>query len=352
MPLSERENYLRSVTMTGPEWIPMRVAISGAVWKQFGREMEEVCLRHPTIFPNFEPGSWKRFSENFGDRHRAGERSSDRWGCVWTDLIDGLEGQVVEHPLAEWSALDGLPAPDPERVNDWGPIDWQARREQGERARAAGRLVAGDVSHGFLFMRLFYLRGFENFMTDLATGPPELRRLIDLVTAFNLKIVRRWLEMRVELMSFGDDLGSQTASMIGPRWFARWIAPAYRALMQPCRRAGVHVFLHSDGYIMDLMDLLIDCGVTIVNPQDLVNGIDNLVREVKGRVSICLDVDRQRIVPFGSQAEIRDLVEEEVRKLGSPAGGLQLIAGIYPPTPPENVEALCQAMETFRTYWS
>jgi hypothetical protein len=102
---------------------------------------------------------------------------------------------------------------------------------------------------------------------------------------------------------------------------------------------------------MELIDLLIEAGVTIINPQDLCNGIDNLAREVKGRVCISLDVDRQKIVPFGTRREIRELVREEVMKLGSPRGGLMLVAGIYPPTPPENVDALCCAMEEFRTYW-
>ncbi|HUT74906.1 MAG TPA: hypothetical protein VM221_08775 [Armatimonadota bacterium] len=41
----------------------------------------------------------------------------------------------------------------------------------------------------------------------------------------------------------------------------------------------------------------------------------------------------------------------KVRKLGSPAGGLGLLVGMYPPTPPENVDPLCDAMEEFRTYW-
>jgi hypothetical protein len=121
--------------------------------------------------------------------------------------------------------------------------------------------------------------------------------------------------------------------------------------MQPCREAGCHVALHSDGYIMELMDEFHDCGVTIINPQDLCNGIDDLAREVKGRFCLRLDIDRQVIVPFGTRQEIRDLIEEEVRKLGSPQGGLEMIAGIYPPTPAENVDALCEAMEEFRTYW-
>jgi len=37
--------------------------------------------------------------------------------------------------------------------------------------------------------------------------------------------------------------------------------------------------------------------------------------------------------------------------LGDPSGGLSLIVGIYPPTPPEAVDALCEAFRKFRTYW-
>ena len=39
------------------------------------------------------------------------------------------------------------------------------------------------------------------------------------------------------------------------------------------------------------------------------------------------------------------------RKLGSPRGGLELIVGIYPPTPAENIDAVCEAFEGLRTYW-
>jgi uroporphyrinogen-III decarboxylase len=121
--------------------------------------------------------------------------------------------------------------------------------------------------------------------------------------------------------------------------------------MQPCRGAGALVALHSDGHVMELMDEFIRCGVDIINPQDLVNGIDNLAREVKGRMCIRLDIDRQSIVPFGTRAEIRELIEEEVKRLGSPGGGLGLTVGFYPPTPPENIDAVLSAIEEFRTYW-
>ena len=146
-------------------------------------------------------------------------------------------------------------------------------------------------------------------------------------------------------------LPGSNGPLIGPAMFRKWMTPAYERLIAPCRERGILVSLHSDGNIMPLMDEFQFAGVNIINPQDLCNGIDNLVSEVKGRACINLDIDRQTVVPFGTPEAIHDLIEEEVRKLGSLRGGLSMVCGIYPPTPPENVEAVCSALEEFRTYW-
>jgi len=349
MPLTDRENYLRNATFSGPEWIPCRVNISGASWRQLREDLEDVLLRHPILFPNFRKGQ-REFDAAQG-RHKAGNYV-DAWGCQWENAIDGIVGVVCGHPLESWDALEGFEPPDPERVDHMGnAVDWDARLANLARAKANGQLATGSVGHGFLFMRLTYLRGFENFLIDLATDDPRLPGLIRTVNRFNLCVVNRYLSAGVDVMAFGEDLGTQTSSILSPRQFAKWMAPAYRELMEPCKRAGTLVSLHSDGHIMDIANQLIDCGVDILNPQDLCNGLDNIERELKGRVCIRLDVDRQKIVPFGTPTEIRALIEEEVRRLGSPAGGLELICGIYPPTPAENVDAVLSAMEDLRTYW-
>jgi len=133
--------------------------------------------------------------------------------------------------------------------------------------------------------------------------------------------------------------------------FEKWIAPAYRTLIEPLQRAGVQVHNHSDGYVMDIIDQLLDVGMTICNIQDLVNGVDDIRDELKGRVCIDLDIDRQSVVPYGTPQEIDELIEYEVRTLGSERGGLMLTCGIYPPTPPENVEAVIAAMDKYERYW-
>ncbi len=353
MPLRERENFIRTVKFQGPEWIPASVHISGATWLHLREELEDVIAKHPVLFPNFEKGRRDFDHMELTARERRGQRLVDAWGSVWENEIDGIVGQVVEPALDDWSKFEGFKAPDPLTTNDQHEApDWEAEARDLEKARAEGRLLKGGLPHGFYFMRLYYLRGFENLMIDIAAGEPRLDALIEVVRAYCRARVEKWLSLGVEYMYFGEDLGTQTASMISPASFAKYVTPVYRELFGLCRAKDVIVKLHSDGYILELVDELLGAGLDILNPQDLCNGIDEIARSIKGRACIELDIDRQKVVPFGRPAEIRELIEEEVRKLGSPAGGLTFVVGFYPPTPPENVDAVLGALEEFRTFWS
>ncbi|HOD51447.1 MAG TPA: uroporphyrinogen decarboxylase family protein [Candidatus Hydrogenedentes bacterium] len=351
MALTYRENYLRNASFHYPEYTPMHIYLSNASWDQWRGAMEDVVARHPRIWPDFEKGKrdWDAF--DFGPAHTAGVPFEDTWGCVWLSDTNGIEGVVTKHPLASWAAFETWQVPNPLITADRGPMDWAQARRDIETANAKGELTWGGLPHGFFFMRLTYLRGFDNMMIDMATGEPPLWDLIEVLYRHNRVLIDQYLAMNVDAVSIGEDLGSQTSSIISPAMFHTYCTPTYERLIRPCREKGCHVMLHSDGYIMDLLDELIFAGVSIINPQDLCNGIDNLRRELKGRLCIRLDVDRQRIIPFGTRQEIRELIEEEVRLLGSAQGGLEFIAGIYPPTPPDHVDALACAFEEFQTYW-
>ncbi|MHB0877633.1 MAG: uroporphyrinogen decarboxylase family protein [Anaerolineae bacterium] len=351
MPLSQRENFVRNATFRRPEWIPAGVHLSNASWDQLRGDLEEVLLRHPTLFPDFRPATRDYDHFDFGPAQTGGDDYTDTWGCVWRASIDGLEGVVVQSPLEDWEALATYQVPDAALRWDRGPAEWEQAQRNAAQARAKGVVAAGGVPHGFFFLRLTYLRGFQNLMVDVAGNDPRLDELIERVMRHNRDLVQHHLEIGVDVMELADDLGMQKSSVLSPAQFRRYLAPGYAELCRLSHERGALVGFHSDGYIMDIVDDLLATGVDIVNPQDLVNGVAELERRVKGRACIRLDIDRQRYVPFGTPAEIHDLIEEEVRTLGSEQGGLELICGIYPPTPPENVEAVCAAVEEFRTYW-
>jgi len=349
--LSHRENYLRAARFQRPEWIPAGVHINDASWDLYRRDMEKVALKYPEYFPHVHEG-WRDY-ENFAfpPAYRKGEKFRDNWGCIWESPVNGIEGVVTGFPLEDWSALESWSMPDIETLDDRGPRNWAETQRRLRESRAKGDLIFAGLPHGFLFLRMTYLRGFENAMCDMFTDDEDFAALFDRLVDYNLELVKRYLAIGVDVMSFPEDLGMQNGPIFSPAMFEKWFVPAYSKLMQPCREAGVLTHFHSDGRTLDILDAQIRAGVNIVNPQDLVNGIDELAKHIKGRACIDLDIDRQSILPYGTPKEIDELIEEEVRKLGSPDGGLMMIAGIYPPTPPENVDALCAALQKYREYW-
>jgi len=311
--------------------------------------MEDLVLRHPRIF-----GEHERRSRDFDDLgvRRAGNKITDEWGCVWAFLVDGLQGQVVKHPLEDWENLKSYRPPDPlllDNVPQEGfppsPGDFKEALRRIRKDRSEGRLVIGGCPHGFMFQRLYYLRGFSNLMKDFVTEPPELQILIDMVIDYNLKLIRRWLDCGIDLLNCGDDLGMQDRLTIRPEVFRKYLTPAYERMFAPVREEGIHIRFHSDGHIMEIAEDLIEAGVTILNLQDLVNGVEKIKRRLKGKVCVDLDIDRQRIIPFGRPKDVKKHVHRVISELKSPEGGLMITVGIYPPTPLENIEALCQALE-------
>ena len=112
------------------------------------------------------------------------------------------------------------------------------------------------------------------------------------------------------------------------------------------------IHMHSDGDIRTLVPYLLKSGVQVINLQDLVNGIGWIKQNLKDKVCIDLDIDRQRITPYGTKQDIDNLILEEVKELGSSRGGLMMIYGLYPGIPLENIKALMDAMERYAFYYN
>jgi len=345
------ENTLRAIRFERPEYIPMIFWINPACWHHYPHEaLFELIAEHPLLFPDFnsqnkvppEPAPWEQ----------AGKPYTDAWGCVWETTDDGITGSVTKHPLTDWDDLQNFTPLDPVKTNGMAAIDWAIIKDKILKAKGHGKHGVGSLEHGHAFLRLSYLRGYENLLLDMADGEKKLRQLIDIVESFSLGIVQRYLGCGVEMMRYPEDLGMQLGPMLSPEHFRKYIKPVYERLMAPALEAGCLVHMHSDGDIRALADDLIISGVDAVNLQDLVNGIDWIAANLKGRLCIDLDIDRQQITRFGDPEQIDELIRREVQMLGSPEGGLMMIYGLYPGIPLGNVRAVADAMERYATKFS
>jgi len=343
------ENTLRAIRFERPEHIPLVFWINPACWHHYHPDvLGELMAEHILLFPDFNPGDTS--VPELAPWERSEAPYTDAWGCVWETSDDGITGAVTQHPLADWEALGRLTGPDPAHTNGMTEIDWPAQKQRVLDAESKGDHCAASLEHGHAFLRLSYLRGYENLLFDMADGEPRLRRLIDMVETFSMGLVRRHLDLGVAMMCYPEDLGMQSGPMLSPTMFRTYIKPIYEHLIAPARDAGCLVHMHSDGDIRDLADDLLACGMDALNLQDLVNDVDWIAANLKGRVCIDLDIDRQDITRFGTPEQIDALIRDEVEKLGSREGGLMMIYGLYPGVPLENIKALMDALERYADF--
>ena len=330
----QSEDHRKAMLFDHPRNIPVSVAFLPATRSKYRERLDELASRHPVIFGAID--GWGKDYDTLTGQWQGG-KYVDAWGCGWDNIQPGMVAIVTSHPITTRAAVHTFKAP----ATDEG------------------------LPHGFMFLRLCDLRGFEEMMVDFAEEPPELQMLIDIVLAYNMRQMDRLLtayNMRKmekpvtgpvwpEIVSVGDDLGIQTSLPISPAKWRKYLKPCYRKLYERCHAADYPVYMHTDGHIYEIIPDLAECGVDVINPQFRANGLENLARTCKGKICVDLDLDRQ-MFPFCKPRDIDAHVREAVEKLGSPEGGLWLKAECGPDIPLENIEAICAALEKYRSYFA
>lgn len=348
--MTHRENLLRCYRFERPAWIPISSGLPTLLWESYDPDdLEDLLVSHEILFPGYEPGSVT------GEETRPdlvkGAAYTDGWGCVWETLYNGMVGQVTRGSLENWDSWTDFAPPDSEHTDGMYVLDWDTLATSSAKAKSDGMPVRFHLPHGHTFNRLCDLRGYENALVDMALGEERFEELVAVVRQFNVELLRRYVGLGPDVMGIPEDLGIQDRLAISPALFRRYIKPIYRTMIQVIHDAAgdagnkILAHEHSDGYIMEIVDDLLEIGVDVINLQDLVNGIGEIAMTVKGRAAIDLDLDRQSITAFGSPADIDAHVRECVVKLGSEDGGLSLTYSPWPPTRIENIRAVFDSME-------
>jgi uroporphyrinogen-III decarboxylase len=88
-------------------------------------------------------------------------------------------------------------------------------------------------------------------------------------------------------------------------------------------------------------------GVRVINCQANVIGLDLLKKRFAGAVCFRTDLDRQKIMPFGTPREVKRHVVDVFDHLGTSKGGIIACGEVGPEIPLENVRAMYEAFASY-----
>lgn len=214
-------------------------------------------------------------------------------------------------------------------------------------------LVANLWVHVFAAGQI--LRGFENFMIDLAANKPLAHHLMGrLVDGYSERVAHYLAAVGpyVDVIQVNDDLGTQQGPQLSPALYREMVKPYHARLWGQIKRlSGKPLLLHSCGSIHALLPDLIEIGVDAINPVQ-VSAADmdpvQLKREFGSELTFwgggC---DTQHVLPRGTPEDVRTEVQRRVDQLAAGGGFVFCqVHNIQYDVPPENIMAMYEALGT------
>ncbi len=279
----------------------------------------------------------------------------DEWGVRW-HKPEGGHYYVERAPFADDAtpqAVDAYPWLDPEEmVNLDGVVDAL------EKLRAESDYAISMELRGRVLSLGQFVRGFEDFMVDLAINEPFVEALFERTTAIQIAvndIVLREVGDLVDIVYTSDDLGGQNGPQVSMDCFRSLLKPHFQRIWAHIRaNTQAKLMHHCCGSVYAYLADFIELGVEALNPVQ-VSAADmdpaRLKAEYGQHLTFWGGVDTQTIMPRGSTVEVREEVARRIRQMA--LGGGYILAAVHnlqPEVPPANIIALYEAGKELGVY--
>jgi uroporphyrinogen decarboxylase len=268
---------------------------------------------------------------------------TDAYGCTYRsiDYGAGEYSEVVTNPLAKFGSVAEI-----EAHYRWPSADWYDYSVIPHQiAGWEDYPIQGGGSEPFLIYK--NLRGQEQAMMDLVEHPEIVHYCLDKLFDLAYTDTQRILETipgKVMLCYVAEDMGGQNNLMFSKKHIRTFLLPRMKRVIDLAHQGSAFVFHHNDGNCRAILPDMIEAGIDLLNPiQWRSCGMERegLKADFGTKLIFHGAMDNQYTLPFGTVAEVRQEVADNLGILGE--GGGYILApchNIQPVTPPENVVAM------------
>jgi uroporphyrinogen decarboxylase len=263
---------------------------------------------------------------------------TDEYGVVWNRTIDKDIGNI-----------ENIMIPEPDiRCYTPPPLDLEFTKARTQNMLDKGKDMFCVFKIGsVLFERAWFLRGFENLMTDFYSNPGFVHALMEALTERSEAMIRAAMALEPDGLYLGDDYGTQAGMMLSPACWRTYVRPYLQRLMDPALEKGKPVLLHSCGNITPILPDLTDMGLSVYQTvQPEVYDLVKLKREYGKHLSFFGGIGTQSDLPHATPEGLRRVVRETCRILGE--GGGYICGPTHKATADTPVENVIAMAETLR----
>ena len=352
--MTERENFFSLVRRQGYDHIPYDFQMCPNLTERFDKWCKETGFSpdftmrslpyiqskpvDPHVFDvyykdiHFKEGT---VIDGTGVAHEPGSAAAFHMTKMYHPLqnADSVE-QILSYPFLDFTHTD------------IGPV--KAARDE---LVAQDRIAVGHMEVT-IWETSWYLRGMNELMMDMLSDEPMAEALLDKITDNAVLKAKAYATAGADVIFLGDDVGMQRTTMMSEDMYCEWLKPRLKKVIDAAKaiKPDVLIFYHSCGYVLPLIDHLIDAGVDVLDPvQPECMDFDEVHERFGERLSFHGTIGTQTTMPFGTPQDVRDMVCRNLDIAGEKGG---LLVGpthmLEPEVPTENLVAYIRACQDYR----
>jgi uroporphyrinogen-III decarboxylase len=200
-----------------------------------------------------------------------------------------------------------------------------------------------------VFEKMHLMAGLKNILLAPKKQKDRFLRLRDKIMDFNRRAVKRWLDLGVDAIFISDDWGTQDQLLIPLEQWREFYKPCYKEIIDQSHAGGAHVWLHSCGHVIPIVEDLIEIGLDVLHPiQAHANDPKELADKFGGRICFCGGIDAQDTLINKGPVEVEKEVIFLFDTLCKPFQGGYIpgpMTTIIEDVPVENVRAIYTALD-------
>ncbi len=169
-----------------------------------------------------------------------------------------------------------------------------------------------EIGLDFIRFRL----GLEYFTYIYEDEPDLIREFLDLYCENEIKIIHAIADYKLSpcALTYGD-IAMKNTLMHSPQWLRKEFFPRLKKINQAYHQHGIKCLFHSDGYLMPVMEDLLDSGIDGLNPIETAAGMDlkEVYDKYGDRMFLTGGIDMSQLLPLGSPEETRLVCQEAIK---------------------------------------
>ncbi|MBQ0106113.1 MAG: hypothetical protein KBT47_08795, partial [Armatimonadetes bacterium] len=265
------------------------------------------------------------------------------------NMFPGFSGEFIEDEKTVWMTKGAIndysevldcPLPDPDSEDIYRNII-ETREKYPDKAIFAMIIPPIGTLGG--------LKLPQDFMMDLASEPELIHSVIKRIMPVLTKVAENACNTDIDVLYIADDICMSGGLIYSEKMLREFQFDYIKSIIDMAHSKGKKVFYHTDGMVMNALNLFAEYGIDGINPlEPRFNSGKEFISRTKGSLMLYGGIDNCHIIPEGTEEDIVMHIKSQFENIGKHTPMIFSSHDIPSTVPLKNIDIMTETIKSLR----